>query len=992
MKKNKILRNITAGLLISGAAATCITNNVNKAFAESNVSPVVDGLYDGTFEASSDSLSEYQVPEWYRDAKFGIFIHYGIYSVPAFGDEWYGHWMYMNGTKSYGGSDIYTYHKNKYGGAAAFGYKDFIPEFVEGLQDFSNNNMAGYWAELFKDAGAKYVMPVGMHHDSFALYDSDIQTTYNSVTQAGVDYIAQLQKACKDRGMYFGISNHFAENDWFFSDSDAKGTDMSEKNEDGTLKYGELYGDGKSKSEAHVHKWYDISMEIINKYNPDLIYYDFDLVNSCFNKYDDANRYLMLANYYNHAQTTNPDGVVCFHKAKAYNTAEAIPESERAASKEINPYVWQTDTSIGRKSWGYTTDEVYRSGDEFIGALVDIVSKNGNLLLNVGPRADGTIPEKAEDALRTLGEWLSTYGDAIYSTRPWFIYGEGPSQNSGDNYNYSTKDIRFTKSKDNSTLYATALARPTDDTMKIQTLNSSNWDSSNIKSISLIEGNERTALDWEQNENALNVYLPDYKSLTNAFSVEIKFNNNIITPIAISGSGAVNSSYYYDSYGLTSGSCSDDGSETINTVQKGYSKYKLYLDDDILPASYQVRISNDSEGILELRSGGYDGKLIGKTMVENVAENGYRTVSGKLFLGDYKDSDLDLCIVLRGKFRVSGFRLFNRCLNRKIEAESFDERYGSAAAEPCEDEGGGDNLGYTAGGDYVKYSSVDFGKTCSKLTMRLAGQGGNFDVRIDSPDGKIIASTGAVNTGSWSDYSTFEYDVKGITGIHDVYFTFNTSVNVNWFMFSNESGETDITLSDETLVDDSEPFFPTEPPKPTQNPVNSDNSRVMPTTLPTVKNEQGTISLNKNRVTIGVKEKFMIKARTSEKVSFTPANKKIAIVSKKGVMKGVRPGKTKVTARTASGRTAIINVTVKKAPKKITVSKKALLLKKGKNKKIKYKLPKDSASYGVRFISRNNKIVKVSTGGIVKGIKAGKTTIKIVTYNKKSALINVIVY
>lgn len=125
---------------------------------------------------------KYEVPEWYRDAKFGIFIHYGVYSVPAFGDEWYGHWMYIPNSSSYGNSDIYTYHKQTYGGAEKMGYKDFIPDFQKGIKQWHDNNGAEQWAKLFEEAGAKYVVPVGIHHDSYALYNSDIQKTYNSVS------------------------------------------------------------------------------------------------------------------------------------------------------------------------------------------------------------------------------------------------------------------------------------------------------------------------------------------------------------------------------------------------------------------------------------------------------------------------------------------------------------------------------------------------------------------------------------------------------------------------------------------------------------------------------------------------------------------------------------------------------------------------------------------------------------------------------------------
>ena len=225
---------------------------------------------------------DYEVPEWYRDAKFGIFIHYGVYSVPAFGDEWYGHWMYIPNTSSYGNSDIYTHHLETYGGASAVGYKDFIPDFLKGISAWQARGGAAEWADLFAAAGAKYVVPVGIHHDSFALYASDIQKTYNSAAGAGVDYLAELKREVTARDMKFGVSNHFAENDWFFDEVSGKDTDLTDP------AYAELYGAGGGKTEEHVKKWYAISMEIIEKYRPDLIYYDFDLVNDAFNTYEEA--------------------------------------------------------------------------------------------------------------------------------------------------------------------------------------------------------------------------------------------------------------------------------------------------------------------------------------------------------------------------------------------------------------------------------------------------------------------------------------------------------------------------------------------------------------------------------------------------------------------------------------------------------------------------------------------------------------------------------
>ncbi|MCD8120602.1 MAG: alpha-L-fucosidase [Lachnospiraceae bacterium] len=761
---------------------------------------------------TEDTLNEYEVPEWFRDAKFGIFIHYGVYSVPAYGDEWYGHWMYMEGTVSYGGSDIFTHHLKTYGGASEWGYKDFIPLFVEGLEAYKENNMAEEWAALFAEAGAQYVMPVGIHHDSFALYDSDVQTTYNSVTQAGVDYIADLQEAVTAYGMKFGISNHFAENDWFFDDASGAGTDLAEKNEDGSLVYGELYGDGLTKSSAHVHKWYDISMEIIEKYHPDLIYYDFDLVYDAFDTYDDANRYLMLANYYNQAAEYNPDGVVCCYKNGAFTQAEAMLESERSSLSYINPTPWQSDTSIGQKSWGYTTDDIYRSGEELIGALVDIVSKNGNLLLNVGPEADGTIPDEVKETLLTIGAWLETYGDAIYATRPWLIAGEGPTNNSGDTYVFQSTDIRFTKSKDNTTLYATALAAPTTDTMVITSLNFEAWDASTIERIALIDGDDRVELTWTQTEEGLAISIPQ-DELDGPYSVEITFADDQIPALATDASAVTQPSDYYEASGIELGHSTEDGSYTVvNTEDGAYVKQRLDF-TGLNAGTFQVTVSGESQGTITV----YDdetGEVIISVTVEQDADSDFRQVTvalddteaagnadgsetseGAETTGNADETDgsgitgrVDIRIEFTGEIELSSYRFIEkRELNTEIDAAGYDTKSGTVQAESTADTGGGESLGYVSAGDYVVFSCVDFGTDCVQMQIRAGAAGKAYRVYIDSMDADNLIAGGTISTGGYNNYQTICEDISDVTGVHDVYFVFvGDAINLNWILFADE--------------------------------------------------------------------------------------------------------------------------------------------------------------------------------------------------------------
>lgn len=732
-------------------------------------------------EYTTDNLDEYGTPEWWRDAKFGIFIHYGVYSVPAYGDEWYGHWMYMPNTSAYGGSNIYAYHVSKYGGAAKFGYKDFIPDFVKELQTGKENNMAETWAQLFYDSGAKYVMPVGIHHDSLALYNSGIQTTYNTVNLAGIDYIADLEAAVRAKGLKFGISNHFAENDWFFDDAYGVGTDMADP------AYSELYGTGGSKTESHIRKWYSISMEIIEKYHPDIIYYDFDLGDAAFDRYKDANRYLMLANYYNLAKTWDGnEGVVCNYKYGAFTQSQAVLNSERSVLGQINPTPWQTDTSVGSKSWGYTTDEVYRGSREFIGALIDIVSKNGNLLLNVGPRADGTIPDECKNTLLEIGEWLSTYGDAIYATRPWLVYGEGTSQNSGDNYSYTAKDIRFTRSKDMTKLYVSALAAPRGKTMSVTTLKKGEWDAERVDKISLIQGSGRIELDWSQTEKALEIKLPEDVTISGAYSVEITFKNGGTIPaLAMAANGTVEAYNFEEYSGLGLSVSTEDGSDTIVNLEDGaYAKY--LLDFDGKSTSFIAGVSGDSEGTVTVLC---DSEELMTLKVEKTGD-GFRYVTGTT---KALDGIHPIYIKLQGSIELSWFKFTNeKSINGVIQAEDFDAKFGDVQAEPCSDEGGGENLGYVQNnkGNYVMYARVNFGGGASRLYMRMAGSGQSCNVRLDSVDGPVIINTGAVNTGGWTTYNTFAYDISGVSGIHDVYITYDTGssdLNINWFAFSDGS-------------------------------------------------------------------------------------------------------------------------------------------------------------------------------------------------------------
>lgn len=454
------------------------------------------------FDQKGQNLSDYVVPEWFRDAKLGIFIHWGIYSVPAYGDEWYGHWMYKANSKSWAGDDIYTYNQEKHKG---LGYKDFIAGFNGKCFD------AREWVELFKEAGAKYIVPVAMHHDSFAMYDSKLTEWKSTTMGPRKDIMRELANEARREGMHFGLSNHFAENWWFFPHEEALDTSDPA--------FANLYGYGEELTEEHMNRWYDLSVEQINAFQPELLYYDFEIAKPEFREH----RRKLAAYYYNKQQEWNK-GVVLNYKYESYEDGEAVLDVERGQLADIREMPWQACTSISKKSWGYIDNDSFKTVEEIITNLVDIVSKNGCLLLNVGPRADGTIPSEQQEVLRQLGSWLSVNGEAIYNTRPWRVFGEGPTMVGGEaltekeNVPFSSADLRFTVSKDNRSIYVIALGSPLDKTLSISSMSEDLFDSNEIEAVQHISGSN---LIWNQNSSGLHVILPNDVDLASAFALKV---------------------------------------------------------------------------------------------------------------------------------------------------------------------------------------------------------------------------------------------------------------------------------------------------------------------------------------------------------------------------------------------------------------------------------------------------------------------------------------
>ena len=463
------------------------------------------------FQPDSASLADnYNIPDWFRDAKFGIFIHWGVYSVPAFGKEWYPREMYIKDSK------IYKHHIEKYGNQTEFGYKDFIPMFK--AEKFN----ADEWISLFKKSGAKYVVPVAEHHDGFSLYASTINKWNSLAMGPKKDILGELKAATLKYDLHFGLSSHRAENAWFFNGGMKFPSDVQ------TGKFSSLYGqclpepggqtmdcpEGAGFNETSIENWLKSTYELVDLYQPELMWFDWTVGKYPFQ----PTFYKFMAYYYNSAIDWNKEVVV--NTKFGYGDNIQVFDIERGKSEIARAFPWQTDTSIGKKSWGYIEGEENKSPNQIIDDLVDIVSKNGNLLLNIGPRPDGTITEGQQEVLLQIGSWLEVNGDAIYGTRPWIVAGEGSQQGTAGAFTdneeteYTAQDIRFT-TKDNS-LYAISLAWPEGE-VTIQSIDSD----SKVASVELLGSAEKP--QWEQTAAGLQVTYPKEKPTEHAHALKITF-------------------------------------------------------------------------------------------------------------------------------------------------------------------------------------------------------------------------------------------------------------------------------------------------------------------------------------------------------------------------------------------------------------------------------------------------------------------------------------
>ncbi|CAG7612523.1 alpha-L-fucosidase [Actinacidiphila bryophytorum] len=476
----------------------------------------------GSYSASWSSVDQHPpAPAWFQDAKFGIYYHWGVFSVPAFGNEWYPRNMYI------GGSAENQHHIATYGDPSSWPYNNFIDgardkagnfvQFAPKLASQGGSWDPAAWAQLFKDAGARFAGPVAEHHDGYSMWNS-ASNPWNSVRHGPkLDLVAQHAQAIRGQGLKFMASLHHA---YHFNGY----YDHVPYQSDATLRI--LYGQQGTSAENQL--WYNKLIEVIDGYQPDLIWQDFDL-----GLVQESYRLQFLAYYYNKAVSWNKD-VAATYKDGLDNKGEVFDFERGGPAGLMTPY-WLTDDSISSSSWCYTNGIGYYTTQALLHALIDRTAKGGTMLLNIAPMADGTIPSGQQTILRGMGDWLGRFGEAVYGTRSWSSYGEGPTAMGGGSFSGPkagvAKDVRFTRSQDNKVLYATALGWQ-GGTMTITSLNSNQFNISSLTSAQLLNNTAGSYINLPaptQDGSGLHLAMPSSTAPFSAlaYTVKLTFSGQI---------------------------------------------------------------------------------------------------------------------------------------------------------------------------------------------------------------------------------------------------------------------------------------------------------------------------------------------------------------------------------------------------------------------------------------------------------------------------------
>jgi len=465
-----------------------------------------------SFEPTIESLRQYETPEWYADAKLGIYMHWGPQSVPGVAATWYARWIYEEG------SEGYKYHCATYGHPSKFGYKDICKLFTAPKFDQAQ---ADRLVRLYKRVGARYVVPVATHHDNFDMWDSKYQPRWNSVVTSGKDVVGMWRKAVDKEGLRLGVASHFARTYRWFQPShgaDRKGPFAGVPYDGQNPEYADLYG----------AKWNDTSMwyeqrsdvgppefeknfedrltDLMDKYHPDLYYTDGGI------PFKQAGLNV-LAHFYNENQKWNAGKLQAVATIKLDWTPNvAINNYEFGYPETVQHYPWQSDKTMGADwYWLRNATSRYMSADSAIRMFIDTVSKGGNLLLNVPLTPEGELEPETIAMLTRMGECLDIMGEALFATRCWVTASEGDG-------------IRFTRNKENTVLYVTNLGWANDE-LRIRTLGSSKIDLTTLAGVTLLGHSGK--LTYRQTADGLSIKVPAKPFDSPAYAFKLAFRNQI---------------------------------------------------------------------------------------------------------------------------------------------------------------------------------------------------------------------------------------------------------------------------------------------------------------------------------------------------------------------------------------------------------------------------------------------------------------------------------
>ncbi|GGF49256.1 alpha-L-fucosidase [Echinicola rosea] len=473
------------------------------------------------------SLSRHEAaPEWFVDAKLGIYFHWGPYSVPAFGSAWYPHFMYIKG------SWINKYHQENFGAIEEFGYEDFIPMFTAECFDPED------WANLFRMAGAKFAGPVAQHHDGFAMWDSEVNP-WNAMDMGPKrDVTGELFEALKERNIRTLATFHHARNgqrnagnpeNWGSNGYDSHypyHPDLPTATTEPKLR--KLFGNWES-IDLFNQYWLNQVDEVVRKYDPDILWYD-----SWLNLIPVSTREQMAANFFNNGLKNGQEVVLC-HKQDDMPLAYSVHDIEQGGRRDVSPIPWMTDITLGERRWMYVEGEKYKDAALVVRNMIDVWSKNGIVLLNVSPRADGVINQEQRKILKEIGGWMAIHKEAVYGTRPHTVFGWGPAKiadgthgGQSSNVEYTAEDIRFTVAKDKNAMYVFLLGQPKPGaTIELREIGGyhRNIPPGKIRDITVL-GTGQT-VDWELSPETLTLVVPDkgLNEISTVFKMELERSN-----------------------------------------------------------------------------------------------------------------------------------------------------------------------------------------------------------------------------------------------------------------------------------------------------------------------------------------------------------------------------------------------------------------------------------------------------------------------------------